>query len=44
MCSDAPHLSSDRNEAGSVIRVTDTYLFDGATYTVYSGKIVAVFW
>lgn len=44
MCSDALHLSSDRNEAGSVSRVTDTYLFDGATYTVYGGKIVAVFW
>ena len=43
MCSDAPHLSSDRNEAGSVIRVTDTYLFHSATYTVYGGKIVAVF-
>ena len=43
VCSDALHLSSDRNEADGVTRVTDTYLFQGATYTVHGGTIVAVF-
>ena len=43
ICSDAQHLSSDRNEAGGNTQVTDTYLLRGATYTVHSGMIVAVF-
>jgi len=43
ICSDALHLSSDRNEAGGKTQVTDTYLLRGATYTVHSGTIVAVF-
>jgi hypothetical protein len=43
ICSDALHLSSDRNEAGGNTQVTDTYLLRGATYTVHSGTIVAVF-
>ena len=43
MCSDALHLSSDRNEADGKTQVTDTYLLRGATYTVHSGTIVAVF-
>ena len=43
MCSDALHLSSDRNEADGKTEVTDTYLLRGATYTVHSGMIVAVF-
>ena len=43
ICSDALHLSSDRNEAGGNTQVTDTYLLRGATYTVHSGMIVAVF-
>jgi hypothetical protein len=43
ICSDALHLSSDRNEAGGNTQVADTYLLRGATYTVHSGTIVAVF-
>lgn len=44
MCSDAMHLSSDRNELDGKSQVTDTYLLRGATYyTVHSGTIVAVF-
>ena len=43
ICSDALHLSSDRNEPGGNTQVTDTYLLRGATYTVHSGMIVAVF-
>ena len=43
ICSDALHLSSDRNKADSKTQVTDTYLLRGATYTVHSGTIVAVF-
>ena len=43
ICSDALHLSSDRNEADGKTQVTDTYLLRGATYTVHSGTIVAVF-
>ena len=43
ICSDAQHLSSDRNEANGETQVTDTYLLRGATYTVHSGTIVAVF-
>ena len=43
ICSDALHLSSDRNEADGKTQVTDTYLLRGATYTVHSGMIVAVF-
>ena len=43
MCSDAVHLSSDRNEIDGKPQVTDTYLLRGATYTVHSGTIVAVF-
>ena len=43
ICSDALHLSSDRDEADANTQVTDTYLLRGATYTVHSGMIVAVF-
>ena len=43
ICSDALHLSSDRNKADGKTQVTDTYLLRGATYTVHSGTIVAVF-
>ena len=43
ICSDALHLSSDRNEADGKTQVTDTYLLRGATYTVHSGTIVSVF-
>ena len=43
ICADALHLSSDRNEADGKTQVTDTYLLRGATYTVHSGTIVAVF-
>lgn len=43
MCSDAVHLSSDRNEIDGKPQVTDTYLLRGATYTVHSGTIVTVF-
>jgi len=43
ICSDALHLSSDRDEADGKTQVTDTYLLRGATYTVHSGTIVAVF-
>ena len=43
MCSDALQLSSDRNEADGETEVTDTYLLRGATSTVHSGMIVAVF-
>ena len=43
ICSDAQHLSSDRNEANGGTQITDTYLLRGATYTVHSGTIVAVF-
>ena len=42
ICSDALHLSSDRNEVGGNTQMTDTYLLRGATYTVHSGIIVAV--
>jgi len=42
ICSDALHLSSDRNEVGGNTQMTDTYLLRGATYTVHSGMIVAV--
>jgi hypothetical protein len=43
ICSDALHLSSDRNEANGETQITNTYLLRGATYTVHSGMIVAVF-
>jgi hypothetical protein len=43
MCADALHVSSDRYEAQGRTLVTDTYLFEEATYTVYGGTIVAVF-
>ena len=43
MCSDAVHLSSDRNEIDGEPQVTDAYLLRGATYTVHRGTIVAVF-
>ena len=43
ICADALHLSSDRNEADGKTQVTDTYLLRGATYTLHSGTIVAVF-
>lgn len=43
MCADALHVSSDRYETQGRTRVTDTYLFEEATYTVYGGTIVAVF-
>ena len=43
LCSDAVHLSSDRSEIDGKPRVTDTYFLRGATYTVHSGTIVAVF-
>ena len=42
ICSDALHLSSDRNEVGGNTQMTDTYLLRGATYIVHSGMIVAV--
>ena len=42
ICSDALHLSSDRNEVGGNTQMTETYLLRGATYTVHSGMIVAV--
>ena len=43
ICSDALHLSSDRSDVAGETQVTDTYLLRGATYTVHSGTIVAVF-
>ena len=43
ICADALHLSSDRSDAAGETQVTDTYLLRGATYTVHSGMIVAVF-
>ena len=43
ICADALHLSSDRYEDDGEMQVTDTYLLNGATYTVHSGTIVAVF-
>ena len=43
ICADALHLSSDRFEGEGEMQVTDTYLLNGATYTVHSGTIVAVF-
>ena len=43
ICADALHLSSDRYEGEGETQVTDTYLLNGATYTVHSGTIVAVF-
>ena len=43
MCSDALHLSSDRNEADVKTQVTDTCLLRGVTYTVHSSTIVPVF-
>lgn len=43
ICADALHLSSDRFEGEGETQVTDTYLLNGATYTVHGGTIVAVF-
>ena len=43
ICADALHLSSDRYEGEGETQVTDTYLLNGATYTVHGGTIVAVF-
>ena len=43
ICSNAVHLSSDRNEVDGKPQVTDTHLLRGAKYTVHSGTIVAVF-
>jgi hypothetical protein len=43
ICSDALHLLRDRNEADGKTRVTDTFLLRGATYTVHSSTIVALF-
>ena len=43
ICSDALHLSSDRNESGGNTQVTDTYVLRGATSTVQSSTIDALF-
>jgi hypothetical protein len=43
ICSDALHLSSDRNEADVKTQVTDTCLLRSVTYTVHSSTIVPVF-
>jgi hypothetical protein len=43
ICADTLHLLRDRNEADGKTQVTDTYVLRGATSTVQSSTIDALF-